>query len=81
MQRHDLKAWPEYFEAVRSGKKDFEIRKNDRNFQIGDHVNLQEWDPEKKNFTGAHVSVQIKYITDFGQPDGQVVFGFSRIVQ
>lgn len=33
---HELKIYPKYFEDVISGKKKFEIRKNDRKFTIGD---------------------------------------------
>ncbi|MEG0259568.1 MAG: DUF3850 domain-containing protein [Lysinibacillus sp.] len=38
MATHDLKILPEYLEAVVSGKKTFEIRKNDRDFQVGDRI-------------------------------------------
>jgi ASC-1-like (ASCH) protein len=40
---HELKILPEYFEAVRSGEKRFELRKNDRNFKVGDWVGLREF--------------------------------------
>lgn len=39
---HELKILPEYFEAVVSGNKRFEIRKDDRNYKKGDILRLNE---------------------------------------
>lgn len=36
MKVHKLKILPEYYNAQIEGKKNFEIRKNDRNYQVGD---------------------------------------------
>lgn len=44
MKTHELKLDDKYFGEVKSGKKNFEIRKNDRNFQVGDVLELRRWD-------------------------------------
>lgn len=46
MATHFLKIWPQYYDMVEAGNKDWEIRKNDRNFKLGDIVILEQWDPE-----------------------------------
>ncbi|NSV01869.1 DUF3850 domain-containing protein [Enterococcus faecalis] len=72
---HELKILPEYFSAIVSGEKRFEIRKNDRNYKVGDILRLMKY--EDDNFTGdVHVS-EITYITDFAQQDGYVVLGIK----
>ena len=57
---HELKIKTGYFEAVKSGLKNFEIRKNDRNFKVGDYVILKEW--YHARFTGREVKRKITYI-------------------
>lgn len=48
---HDLKITPKYFDDVWNGIKRFELRKDDRDYQIGDTLLLREWDGEK--YTGS----------------------------
>lgn len=43
-QTHELKTWPQYFEATWRGDKPFEIRYEDRGYQKGDKVVLREFD-------------------------------------
>lgn len=57
---HELKVSPEYFKAVISGKKTFEIRKNDRPFHIGDLLALNEFDGQY--WTGNSCLVYADYI-------------------
>lgn len=43
--RHELKTWPEFFEAVERGDKTFEVRRDDRGFCVGDTLVLQRFQP------------------------------------
>jgi ASC-1-like (ASCH) protein len=61
---HELKTWPQYFQDIKEGKKTFEIRKNDRNYQVGDVLLLKEWDPNtlEGEYTGEEMKVHVTYI-------------------
>lgn len=73
---HQLKILPQYFQAVAIGDKSFEIRKNDRDYKVGDNIVLKEY--EKGHFTGRNILVTITYITDYEQKDDYVVFGIKK---
>lgn len=64
---HNLKTWTEFFSPIKLGFKRFEVRKNDRNFMIGDFVNLIEYDKEKKEETGYQCTFRIGYILHGGE--------------
>ncbi len=71
-----LKIAPEYFEAQKAGKKKFEIRRNDRDFQVGDKLKLCEWND---GYTGRDITVRIEYMTDYKQKPGYVVLGTKAV--
>jgi hypothetical protein len=48
---HELKCWPDYFRAIVEGRKPFEIRKNDRDFRVGDELHLLEWYPNTRVYS------------------------------
>lgn len=56
--KHELKCWPEHFQAVRSGHKTVELRKDDRLFASGDALHLREYDPIKQAEAYEALSVQ-----------------------
>lgn len=56
---HYLKIHPEYFEAVKEGRKAFEFRRNDREYKLGDKLILAEYETD---FTGRKICVEITYI-------------------
>lgn len=89
---HALKCWPRYFNDIASGKKTFEIRLNDRNFKVGDHLVLLEFDPggivdddqntSKPVFSGNTIVTEVVYIVvggQFGLAEGYVVMGIKVV--
>jgi Domain of unknown function (DUF3850) len=62
MVKHELKVWPEYFEALVEGRKTFELRKDDRGFAVGDVLDLREWKPETEQYTGWSETFDVTYI-------------------
>jgi hypothetical protein len=59
---HELKTSTNYFSDVISGRKTFEVRKNDRPFHVGDLLALNEYDAKNKCYTGNSCLVYIDYI-------------------
>ena len=56
---HELKTWPEYFQMVWMGVKNYEIRKDDRNFQAGDVLVLRELAVLASRYTGRSILVRV----------------------
>jgi Domain of unknown function (DUF3850) len=65
---HKVKSWPQFFEQILSGEKAHELRRNDRNFRVGDLLRLQEYDPKENRYTGRELRVKITYITSEDLP-------------
>lgn len=73
---HYLKTWPLYFAAVWRGQKQFEVRKNDRNFQKGDVLILEEWDPDTKEYCGRSVRAIVTYVLENSEDFNFMAPGF-----
>jgi len=92
---HKLKILPQYFKAVQSGEKTFEIRKNDRGYEVGDTLLLQEWKEEillktamntmsKGHYTGQEITKEISYIyegEDYGLKKSWCVLGLKEPIE
>jgi ASC-1-like (ASCH) protein len=59
------KVWPVYFEAIASGKKNYELRLNDFDVGEGDAFILEEWDPGTKEYTGKKIEKKVTYVGKF----------------
>ncbi|WP_223320087.1 DUF3850 domain-containing protein [Leuconostoc mesenteroides] len=91
MKIHELKLDTFYFEDVKSGVKTFEIRKNDRDFKVGDVLALSRFEDGSYKHLVKYISeyesvdiheadtifFDITYITDYEQKDGYVVMGIE----
>ena len=71
--KHELKLDTLFFGSVFSGLKTFEIRFNDRDYQVGDVLILKEWDWALDSFTGREIEKIVTYVTNYEQKDGYVV--------
>ncbi len=62
------KIWPKYFEAVASGKKNYELRLDDFTVNEGDTLVLEEWNPQTNEYTGRSTTKTVSYVGKF-KPD------------
>lgn len=81
MTTHTLKCWTEQFAEVRSGRKTFEFRRDDRCFAVGDVLDLREFDPIGMMYSGQFELRRVKHIlsSGFGLPDGYVVMSMEAV--
>lgn len=79
MNFHALKTVPSLFKDVMSGIKTFDVRKNDRDFQVGDTLVLQEY-TEADGFTGAAGAFEVVYLLPggWGLQPGYVIMGIRK---
>ena len=78
---HELKLQQPYFDDVFFNRKEFEVRKNDRNFKVGDRLKLIEFPFKGRQ---KYVLKDIKYILEgnqFGIKKGYVVLGLKEVPQ
>lgn len=75
--RHELKLREGFYGSVLAGLKTFEVRFNDRNYQVGDVLVLKEWDWVQERFTGREIEKEVTYITNYEQKDGYIVMSIK----
>lgn len=74
---HKLKIKTQYFEDVKNGRKTFELRKNDRDFKVGDTLLLEEYNG---GYTGRFIKVIITYLLkggNYGLDKDYVILGIK----
>ncbi|MFE8701147.1 DUF3850 domain-containing protein [Cytobacillus sp. FJAT-54145] len=65
---HELKTWPEAYSALVHAnlykRKTVDLRKNDRDFKVGDVLFLREFEPEEARYTGRNTYRIVTHIVD-----------------
>ena len=74
---HELKLAAMYFKDVATGKKSFELQKNDRGFKTGDALRLNEYADGKE--TGRYIEADIVYMLEdySGLQKGYCILGIK----
>lgn len=76
---HELKILPQYYKEVKEGNKNFELRKNDRDYKEHDTIILKAWD-NGQYLNEEPLKKTIKYILkdcpELGLIDGYIILGF-----
>lgn len=62
MKIHELKIAPKYYKEVLAGFKKVEIRFNDRDYQVGDVLFLNEWSRVTKRYTGSQIRRKVAQV-------------------
>lgn len=77
---HELKTLSTFYSDIVLGQKKFEIRKNDRNFKIGDILYLREINDDKE-YTGYSCLVVVTYLVSDPSycKEGFVVMGITLL--
>lgn len=81
---HEIKTLMPYFQDIIDGKKPFEFRLNDRDYQVGDEIKHVEWNKEEQKETGRQCWATITYIIKggvFGIPEGYCIFAQHTTLQ
>jgi ketosteroid isomerase-like protein len=69
MKRVEKKIWPEFYDAVASGKQKHQCRLNDFDIDEGDTLVLREWDPEIKEYTGRELERRVTHVYRYTHDD------------
>lgn len=82
MTTHELRSWPRYFADTVAGIRTYDLRRDDRGFQVGDELLLREYDPDAGAYTGRTHRVRIVHMmrhTEFsGLAPRYVVLGLGK---
>jgi len=60
--KHKLKCWPIFFGDLENGSKTFEFRKNDRNYHVGDTLEIHEYDDYTETYSGKILLFDVTYV-------------------
>ncbi|ELY5803528.1 DUF3850 domain-containing protein [Cronobacter sakazakii] len=76
---HYLKIYPDFFSAVCTGVKRAELRKNDRDYRVGDTLHLMETPRGCCSPTGEYINATVTHVADVSEwLPGYVLLSIER---
>jgi len=51
-----------FYGLMKAGVRNFDVRKNDRRFSVGDTITFMEYNHETKSITGKEYNVNVTYV-------------------
>lgn len=79
MKIHKLKIKHEYLEEVELGRKSFELRKNDRDYQIGDIISFIDIDKNICKDDLYEITYILKDVPGYGLSSEYCILGIKKI--
>lgn len=73
---HLLKIRKEYFEAILDGRKQFDLRRDDRDYKVGDRIQFVV--PGSPVF---EITYKLENVPQYGLQEGFCILGIRRIWQ
>lgn len=86
MRLHILKIKEEYMKAISYGEKTFELRENDRDYQVGDLIHFVDLDENEylmfNNVDNIYrITYVLKDVPEYGLDKDYCILGIKRIVE
>lgn len=81
MKLHELKIKEEYYRELEAGNKTFEIRKNDRDFQVGDYINFKivRGTLVFETYPLFKITYVLKNVSEYGLENGYAILSIKKM--
>lgn len=83
---HVIRAWPIFFKDLENSTKTFEFRKDDRDYEVGNILEIHEYDDYTEHYSGKVLSFEIIHLLRNGKtfglrdfPAGYVIMSIKSI--
>ena len=79
----EIKLQQQFYDDVKTGRKPFELRKNDRDYQVGDILRIREINAilalnDEVNYTGREIYAEVTYaLTGWGLHPDYIALGIK----
>lgn len=80
MKIHELKIKEEYYQDLIRGRKSFELRKNDRDYKVGDLIHFVGINGEEYNYNVYIIVYVLKDVPEYGLDKDYCILGIRNLI-